>query len=107
MLRTLCLTTPIAVGLLFAIQPLQAQDSLQTRFLDACDASVQRNNPLYTVDQRREICACRYDYVVDELSPAEMEELIDLFGGRDEPILGTSEKVDQARVDSLQACFPY
>lgn len=107
MLRTLCLSTLIAVGLLSTAQPLQAQDSLQTRFLDACDASVQRNNPLYTVDQRREICACRYGYVADDLSPAEMQELIDLFSGRDEPILGTSDKVGEARIDSLQACIPY
>lgn len=97
----------VAAAILFTAQPAAAQQSLEARFLSACDGAVQRNTPLYTAEQRREICACRYDYVADDLSPAEMQALIALFDGRGQDILDTPPAVDQARIDSYEACIPY
>jgi len=107
MTRALFIATLLVAGIVLPGWPGLAQESIEARFMTACDNAVQRNTPLYTAEQRREICVCRYDHVVADLEPAQLEALIRLFHGRGQDILDTPPAVDQARIESYEACIPY
>lgn len=84
-------------------KPAHAQGESAQAFMAACDQGIRENNPIWSADQRQRICECRYNYLSERLTDAQIATLSEhITSGA---MITLPEELDGANLGSIEACM--
>ncbi len=81
---------------------LMAQDDLQGRFMAICKDDIERNNPVWTPEQTKRLCACRTRMLFAEQSKSDITGIVEAAEAKD--LMSIPDRLVQADLRYIRTC---